>query len=112
MPEKETLTELMGIALPTTGSRMIGSLSWFLEPIVVAQSLAIAGVTTSIATKTIRRTNRICLTTFNATFLSNCITCHSLVPAVSEANSTGNLRFSLCYIDCSNHYILLSQPAV
>ncbi len=30
---------------------MIGSISWFLEPIVVAQSLAIAGVATAVATK-------------------------------------------------------------
>ena len=33
----------MDIALPTTGSRLIGSVSYF-EPIVVMQSLAIAGV--------------------------------------------------------------------
>lgn len=48
---RETFRQLMGIALPTTGSRLIGSFSYFLEPIVVAQSLAIAGVTTAIATK-------------------------------------------------------------
>jgi stage V sporulation protein B len=47
---KGTFTELMGIALPTTGSRMIGSVSWFFEPIVVAQSLALAGVTAAAAT--------------------------------------------------------------
>src|SRR5690606_6589932 len=38
---KSTFKELMSIALPTTGSRMIGSLAWFFEPIVVAHSLAI-----------------------------------------------------------------------
>lgn len=40
----------MGIAMPATGSRLIGSVAWFLEPIVVAQSLAAAGIATSIAT--------------------------------------------------------------
>ncbi|MFS9599054.1 hypothetical protein, partial [Klebsiella variicola] len=33
---KETFVRLMRIALPTTGGRLIGSLSWFFEPIVVA----------------------------------------------------------------------------
>ncbi|MGA9227110.1 MAG: stage V sporulation protein B, partial [Mesobacillus sp.] len=48
---KSTFNELMSIALPTTGSRMIGSVSWFFEPIVVAHSLAIAGVAAVAATK-------------------------------------------------------------
>src|SRR5699024_8237557 len=40
---KKTLQELFSIALPSTGSKMIGSISHFLEPILVAQSLLIAG---------------------------------------------------------------------
>lgn len=48
---KETFYQLMNIALPTTGSRLIGSFSYFLEPIVIAQSLFLAGVSTVLATK-------------------------------------------------------------
>lgn len=48
---KETFNQLMRIALPATGSRLIGSVSNFLEPIVIAQSLALAGMATSLATK-------------------------------------------------------------
>ena len=48
---KKTFKELMEIALPTMGSRMIGSVAWFFEPIVVAHSLAIAGVVAVEATK-------------------------------------------------------------
>ncbi|MGM9986794.1 MAG: stage V sporulation protein B [Bacillaceae bacterium] len=48
---KDTFNELMRIALPTTGSRLVGSVSTFLEPIIVAQSLALAGVTSIMATK-------------------------------------------------------------
>ena len=48
---KNTFQELMSIAIPTTGSRMIGSLSWFFEPIVVSHSLALAGVAAIAATK-------------------------------------------------------------
>ena len=48
---KGTFYSLMDIALPTTGSRLIGSVSYFFEPIVVMQSLAIAGVAASVATQ-------------------------------------------------------------
>ncbi|HLQ70173.1 MAG TPA: oligosaccharide flippase family protein, partial [Bacillota bacterium] len=48
---KKTLQELFSIALPSTGSRMIGSVSHFLEPILVGQSLLIAGVSSTLATK-------------------------------------------------------------
>src|SRR5690625_2760303 len=40
---RTTLKELLSIALPSTGSRVISSISNFLEPILVAQSLALAG---------------------------------------------------------------------
>jgi stage V sporulation protein B len=41
---------ILGIALPVTGSRLIGSLSYLLESILTARSLAIAGLTTAAAT--------------------------------------------------------------
>lgn len=47
---KRTFRELMEIALPSTGSRLIGSISLFFEPIIIAQSLALAGVSTAVAT--------------------------------------------------------------
>ncbi|WP_100406580.1 stage V sporulation protein B [Bacillus solitudinis] len=84
---KQTFGDLMRIALPTTGSRLIGSLSLFFEPIVVAQSLALAGVATVIATKQYGELAGfvipvILLPTFITYSLSV-----SLVPAVSEASA-------------------------
>lgn len=86
---KETLNDLMRIALPTTGSRLIGSISYFFEPIVVSQSLAIAGVTTVIATKQYGELTGyaiplLLLPSFVTTSLSV-----SLVPAISEAAIRG-----------------------
>lgn len=49
--ERKTLSDLLHIALPTTGSRLIGTTALFFEPIVVAQSLAIAGTMTVVATQ-------------------------------------------------------------
>jgi len=82
---KSTFNQLMSIALPTTGSRLIGSISWFFEPIVVANSLAIAGVATAVATKqygglTGYALPLLMLPSFITVSLST-----SLVPAISEA---------------------------
>lgn len=48
---RKTASQLLAIALPTTGSRLIGTVALFFEPIVVAQSLALAGVATIVATE-------------------------------------------------------------
>ncbi|MDG4655399.1 stage V sporulation protein B [Ectobacillus antri] len=82
---KDTLHSLMGIALPTTGSRIIGSLSYFLEPIAVTQSLAIAGVTAAVATKQYGELTGYALPLlFLPSFITYALST-SLVPSVSEA---------------------------
>lgn len=103
---RDSLNELMRVALPSLGSRLIGNISWFLEPIIVANSLAIAGITASIATKqygllTGFAMPLMMLPSFVTSSLST-----ALVPAISEANTKRNsllvehrlqqaLRFSL-----------------
>lgn len=89
---KETFTELMSIAIPTTGSRMIGSLAWFLEPIVVVQSLAIAGVTTAMATQQYGELTGYALPLLMLPSFITSSLATSLVPAVSEAHSKGNVQ--------------------
>jgi stage V sporulation protein B len=87
---RQTFTELMSVALPATGSRMIGSIAWFFEPIVVAHSLAIAGVAASMATKQYGSLTGYALPLL---FLPSFVTLslsQSLVPAISEANSNKN----------------------
>lgn len=44
------LKRLLGIAIPVTGGKMVGSISYLLESIITARSLAIAGIATSVAT--------------------------------------------------------------
>lgn len=92
---KETLKDLLAISLPTTGSRLIGSVSYFFEPIVVAQSLALAGVATVVATSQYGELAGfviplIMLPTFITYSLSV-----SLVPAISEA--AAQQRFQLIH---------------
>ncbi len=49
----EKLTQfrrLLAVSIPVTASRLVGSASYFLESILIIQSLAIAGVVTAVAT--------------------------------------------------------------
>ncbi|MBM7701398.1 stage V sporulation protein B [Metabacillus iocasae] len=89
---KDTLQELMRIAIPTTGSRMIGSVSWFLEPIVVAQSLAIAGVATTLATKQYGELTGFALPLLMLPSFITVSLSTSLVPAISEALAQNQIR--------------------
>lgn len=87
---KGTFKELMNIALPTTGSRMIGSVAWFFEPIVVAHSLAIAGVAANIATKQYGALTGYAMPLLLLPSFVTYSLATSLVPAISEANSKNN----------------------
>ncbi|MBB5324817.1 stage V sporulation protein B [Anoxybacillus tepidamans] len=90
---KDTLMSLLRIALPTTGSRLIGSMAWFFEPIVVANSLAIAGVTTSLATKQYGELTGYALPLLMLPSFITYSLSTSLVPAISEA--AAQQQFSL-----------------
>lgn len=91
---KQTLMELFSIALPTTGSRLIGSISHFLEPILVAQSLAIAGISTTIATKQYGElTGYVLPLLFLPTFITQSLSI-ALVPSISEAEAHANKKLT------------------
>ncbi|KAB2334044.1 stage V sporulation protein B [Bacillus mesophilum] len=89
---KATFKELMSVALPTTGSRMIGSLAWFFEPIVVAHSLALAGVATIAATQSYGALTGFAMPLLMLpSFITHALST-SLVPAISEAYSKKNMK--------------------
>ena len=88
---KNTFQELMSIAIPTTGSRMIGSLSWFFEPIVVSHSLALAGVAAIAATKQYGALTGFALPLLMLPSFVTQSLATALVPAISEAHSKNNM---------------------
>jgi len=88
---KETFIRLMRIALPTTGGRLIGSLSWFFEPIVVANSLALAGVASSVATKQYGQLVGYALPLLTLPSFITYALSTTLVPAISEAMAQNKL---------------------
>ncbi|RXT14751.1 stage V sporulation protein B [Ammoniphilus sp. CFH 90114] len=86
----ETWKGLLRIALPVTSGRLIGSLTFWIEPIIVAQSLAIAGLATAAATTYYGQLQgmAIPLLTFPTFFTYSLAV--SLVPAVAEAHAQKN----------------------
>lgn len=90
---KSTFKQLMEVALPTTGSRMIGSIAWFFEPIVVAHSLALAGVATAVATQGYGALTGFAMPLLMLPSFITIALSTSLVPAISEAKS--NNQFNL-----------------
>ena len=90
--QRKVFSELMSVAIPTTGSRMIGSIAWFLEPIVVAQSLAIAGLSAASATKLYGELTGFALPLITLPSFITISLSTSLIPALSEAYSRNNIR--------------------
>lgn len=89
---KQTVNELFSIALPNTGSRLINSISTFLEPILVSQSLALTGISTQMATRQYGELTGYALPLlFLPTFITNSLSI-ALLPSISEANAKENRR--------------------
>jgi stage V sporulation protein B len=87
-----TLRRLSRLALPITASRTFGSLSYAVEPIVVSQSLAIAGIATTTATSLYGQLEGMAIPlVYFPAFITYALSV-SLVPAVSEAAARGQGR--------------------
>jgi len=84
--------ELFTIAIPSLGSRMIGSISNFLDPILVVQSLALAGITGALATKQYGELTGYAMPLLNLpTFITHSLSI-ALVPSIAEAEANRNLN--------------------
>lgn len=80
---KNVHQDLFSIAIPFSGSKVIHSISSFIEPILVTQSLRIAGVITSESTKQYGElTGFVMPILFLPTFITNSIAI-ALVPSIS-----------------------------
>jgi stage V sporulation protein B len=81
----QSIKDVLRVSVPVTLSRMIGSFTYAIEPIVVSQSLALAGISTSVATALYGRLEGMALPLiFFPAFITYALTV-SLVPAISEA---------------------------
>ena len=88
----QTFRELTRISIPVTASRMIGSLAYAIEPIVVSQSLAIAGIATATSTALYGQLEGMAIPLIAfPSFITYALSV-SLVPAISEAAARNQYR--------------------
>lgn len=93
-PNKTILKDLLEISLPTTGSRLIGSFCYFLEPIILTYALNLSGYTSQFITIEYGIINGyvyplLLLPSFFTMAISN-----ALLPVVSNAYSSGNFNYT------------------
>lgn len=92
--DKMILKDLLDISIPTTGSRLIGSLSYFLEPIILTFTLTKIGYTTDYITVEYGIINGyvyslLLLPSFFTMAISN-----ALLPVVSHSYSNRNYAYT------------------
>ncbi|WEK55384.1 MAG: stage V sporulation protein B [Candidatus Cohnella colombiensis] len=85
--DSRTLRSILSTAIPVTGSKMIGSLSYLLESILTARSLVISGIATSVATAQYGALQGMVIPLLLLPGALTYSLAVSLVPALSEAAS-------------------------
>lgn len=89
---RKTFLDLIRISVPVTASRLVGSFAYAIEPIVVAQSLAIAGIATATSTALYGQLEGMAVPlVFFPSFITYALSV-SLVPAISEAAAKNQFR--------------------
>ncbi|GIO87945.1 stage V sporulation protein B [Paenibacillus faecis] len=87
-----TLRKILRIAIPVTGGRLVGSLSYLLESITTAQSLAIAGIATAVATAQYGALQGMVIPLLLLPGALTSALAVSLVPSLAEAQARGDHR--------------------
>jgi len=87
-----SLREMMRIAIPVTGSRMVGSASYFLESVMTVKALAIAGVAVAAATAQYGSLQGMVIPVLLLPGVLTYSLSVSLVPTLAEAAARGDMR--------------------
>ncbi|SDE60174.1 stage V sporulation protein B [Paenibacillus sp. UNCCL117] len=84
--------QLLRLALPVTGSKLVGSGSYFLESILIVQSLAAAGVATAMATAQYGALQGMVIPVLMLPSALTYSLAVSLIPSLSEAAAKGDMK--------------------
>ncbi|MBE6139597.1 MAG: hypothetical protein E7174_03785 [Firmicutes bacterium] len=93
IPNKKNIKELFKIALPTTGSRLIGSIGYFLEPIIITFVLLKIGYTNNFIVNEYGIINGYVMQlVLLPSFFTGAIS-QALIPIVSKSYTKGNFKY-------------------
>ncbi|MHA6485121.1 stage V sporulation protein B [Paenibacillus sp. strain BS8-2] len=88
--KRPVLKRLLGLSIPVTGSKLVGSLSYLLESIFTAKSLAAAGIITGIATAQYGALQGMIIPLLLLPTALTYSLAVSLIPSLSEAAARGD----------------------
>ncbi|GIP12101.1 stage V sporulation protein B [Paenibacillus macerans] len=86
------LRPILRIAIPVTGGKLVGSLSYLLESITTAQSLAMAGISVAVATSQYGALQGMVIPLLLLPGALTSSLAVSLVPSLAEAQARGDMR--------------------
>ncbi|WP_410772530.1 stage V sporulation protein B [Fontibacillus sp. BL9] len=92
LPFMPMLRRIMRIAIPVTGGRLVGSMSYLLESITTAQSLAIAGIATAVATSQYGALQGMIIPLLLLPGALTSSLAVSLVPSLADAQARGDIK--------------------
>jgi len=114
--EPVNFKDILGISLPTTGSRLVGTITHFLEPIIVARMLFAMGYASNDATTMYGAVSGFAIPLlFMPSFISAAVT-SAIIPAISKAHKDKDLptihkrlstSFRIAFFTCGFYLVLV-----
>lgn len=92
-PNKNNIKELLKIAIPTTGSRLIGSIGYFLEPIIITYVLLKIGYSNNFIVNEYGVINGYVMQLVLLPSFFTLAISQALIPVVSKNYSKGNYKY-------------------
>lgn len=91
-PDKNVIKDVMEISIPTTSSRLVGSLGYFLEPIILTQTLLLVGYSSNfITTEYGIISGYVIQTLLMPSFFALAIS-QALIPVISKSYANGYIK--------------------
>lgn len=92
-PDKVLLKEVMDISIPTTSSRLIGSIGYFLEPIILTQTLLFVGYSSNYITYEYGIVSGYAMQMLLMPSFFTMAISQALIPVISKGYSKGDKRY-------------------
>ena len=90
IPQKVMVKEVLDISLPTTSSKIIGSISYFIEPIILIQILTYTGYSTTFITNEYGIISGFVIQTLLLPSFFTLAISQALIPVISKNYALGN----------------------
>lgn len=112
LPEKQNIKKILNISLPTTGSRIIGNIGYFLEPIILTFVLTKCGYSNSFIVTEYGILNGYVLPLLLLPSFFTMAISQAVIPIISKAYSHNNIKETKRRIkQAITHSLLIGIPA-